>query len=275
MKEIAHLTLFLLSFHVLIAQKPADIKDTEPFSFGVIDKIQSTELAESRTLNIYLPEGYNKDSATLYPVVYLLDGSANEDYPHIAGLVQFLNMSDLMPKTIVVGIANVDRKRDFTFPTTIAADLKDYPTTGKSEKFMAFIENELQPYIQKKYKVSTTKTIIGQSLGGLLATEILAKKSHLFDTYIIVSPSLWWDNQSLLLKLPEYLKTTPCRNKKIYLAGGNEHPVMVRDTKALAESLEKNIPSDSKLLYKYFAEENHATILHTSIYAAFILLNKK
>jgi uncharacterized protein len=275
MKKIAHLTFFFLSFHALIAQKPTEIKDTEVFSFGVIDKIQSTELAESRTLNIYLPEGYNKDSATLYPVVYLLDGSANEDYPHIAGLVQFLNMSDLMPKTIVVGIANVDRKRDFTFPTTIAADLKDYPTTGKSEKFIAFIEKELQPYIQRKYKVSTAKTIIGQSLGGLLSTEILAKKPHLFDTYIIVSPSLWWDNQSLLLKLPDYLKATPCQNKKIYLAGGNEHPVMVKDTKALAECLEKNIPSDSKLLYKYFAEENHATILHTSIYAAFILLNKK
>jgi predicted alpha/beta superfamily hydrolase len=275
MKKIAHLTLFLLSYPALFAQKPTEIKDTEPFSFGVIDKIQSTELAESRTLNIYLPEGYNKDSATLYPVVYLLDGSANEDYPHIAGLVQFLNMSDLMPKTIVVGIANVDRKRDFTFPTTIAADLKDYPTTGKSEKFMAFIEKELQPYIQKKYKVSAAKTIIGQSLGGLLVTEILARKPHLFDTYIIVSPSLWWDNQSLLLKLPEYLKTTPCQNKKIYLAGGNEHPVMVKDTKALAECLEKNISPNSKLLYKYFADENHATILHTSIYAAFILLNKK
>ena len=50
---------------------------------------------------------------------------------------------------------------------------------------------------------------------------------------------------------------------------------MVKDAKALADSLEKNIPSDSKIFYKYFAEENHATILHTSIYAAFIKLNKK
>jgi uncharacterized protein len=193
MKKNAFLGIFLFIFHGLTAQNQAE---TQPFSFGVIDKIQSSELAESRTLNIYLPEGYNKDSATLYPVVYLLDGSANEDYPHIAGLVQFLNMSDLMPKTIVVGIANVDRKRDFTFPTSIAEDTKNYPTTGKSEKFIAFIENELQPYIQKKYKVNATKTIIGQSLGGLLATEILAKKRHLFDTFIIVSPSLWWENIS-------------------------------------------------------------------------------
>jgi hypothetical protein len=51
MKKLAHLILFLLSFPALFAQKPADSKDTEPFSFGVIDKIQSTELAELRTLN--------------------------------------------------------------------------------------------------------------------------------------------------------------------------------------------------------------------------------
>ena len=78
-----------------------------------------------------------------------------------------------MKKSIVVGIANVDRRRDFTFPTTIEADKKSYPTTGHSDKFIAFIKYELQPNIEKKYKVNTDKTIIGQSLGGLLATEIL------------------------------------------------------------------------------------------------------
>lgn len=43
-------------------------------------------------------------------------------------------MIDAMPKSIVVGIANVDRKRDFTFPTTIKKDKEDFPTTGGSEK---------------------------------------------------------------------------------------------------------------------------------------------
>jgi uncharacterized protein len=279
MKKPLFLTFLLLNFAVLMAQKPIESKEKEakptPFPFGVIDKIASIELAESRTLNIYLPEGYNADSATLYPVIYLLDGSANEDYPHIAGLVQFLNMSDLMPKSIVVGIANVDRKRDFTFPTTIAADLKDYPTTGKSARFITFIEKELQPYVQKKYKVNATKTIIGQSLGGLLATEILLKKPHLFDNYLIVSPSLWWDNESLLAKLPDLMTANPCKNKRIYIAVGNEHPVMVKDAKALSEGLQKQLDTSNQLIYKYFGEENHATILHSSIYAAFILLNKK
>jgi uncharacterized protein len=271
MKKTTLLAFLLMNWQLLMAQKTP----VQPFAFGVVDKIASTELAELRTLNIYLPEGYNKDSARLYPVIYLLDGSANEDYPHIAGLVQFLNMSELMPKSIVVGIANVDRKRDFTFPTTIEADLKDYPTTGKSARFMAFIEKELQPYIQNNYKTNAAKTIVGQSLGGLLATEILLKKPDLFDDYIIVSPSLWWDNESLLTKLPDLSKANACKNKRVYVAVGNEHPVMVKDAKTLSDNLEKQLEATNKVFHKYFPDENHATILHTSVYAAFILLNKK
>lgn len=279
MKKTTLLAGLIFTTSLLIAQKPLGFSEKEArlpaFPFGVIDNIKSSELSESRILNIYLPEGYNKDSAKLYPVVYLLDGSANEDYPHIAGLVQFLNMSDLMPKSIVVGIANVDRKRDFTFPTSIPEDLKDYPTTGKSERFMTFIEKELQTYIEKNYKTNESKILIGQSLGGLLATEILLKKPDLFNDFIIISPSLWWDNESLLNKLPEHLKSNPLSKKRIFIGVGNEHPTMVKDAKVLSESLEKQLDKSNQLIYKYFADENHATILHTSVYAAFILLNRK
>ena len=143
-------------------------------------------------MNIYLPEGYKQGDTTKYPVIYLLDGSADEDFIHIVGLVQFYSFEwiNQVPKSIVVGIATVDRRRDFTFPTTIEEDKKVYPTTGHSEKFIAFIEKELPPFIESKNKTNSSKTIIGQSLGGLLATEIFLKKPTLFNKYIIISPSL-------------------------------------------------------------------------------------
>lgn len=173
---------------------------SKPFVLGVIDEIQSKTLAEKRILNVYLPEGYSQNDTTKYPVIYLLDGSADEDFIHIVGLVQFNNFSwiNRVPKSIVVGIANVDRKRDFTYPTSVEEDKKRFPTTGHSDRFIAFIEKELQPFIENKYKTTHSKMIIGQSLGGLLATEILLRKPTLFDKYIIISPSLWWDNGSLL-----------------------------------------------------------------------------
>ena len=123
--------------------------NSKPFVLGAIEEIQSAQLGETRILNIYLPGGYNQADTTRYPVIYLLDGSADEDFIHIVGLVQFNNFPwiNRIPGSIVVGIATVDRKRDFTFPTTIEADRKSYPTTGHSDKFIAFIEKELQPLI--------------------------------------------------------------------------------------------------------------------------------
>ena len=171
-----------------LAQKDLLTKgiNDNPFILGIVDKIKSAELGENRILNIYLPQGYSSDSAITYPVIYLLDGSANEDFIHIVGIVQFLTMIKTMPASIVVGIANIDRRKDFTFPTGIAEDKKNYPSTGSSAKFIAFIEKELQPFVERKYKTNNSKTIIGQSLGGLLATEILLKKQRLFNNYILL-----------------------------------------------------------------------------------------
>ncbi|MET4139399.1 alpha/beta hydrolase-fold protein [Pedobacter sp. UYP1] len=278
MKHLTFLLLFIALFgNVSKSQnKTASIQtSTKPFSLGITDEIQSAQLAEKRILNIYLPEGYDQDTKATYPVIYLLDGSANEDFIHIAGLVQYCTMIQAMPKSIVVGIANIDRKRDFTFPTTVQQDLKDFPTTGKSEKFMAFMEKDLQPYIQLKYRTNDTKTIIGQSLGGLFATEVLLKKPELFNNYIIISPSLWWDNESLLAKAPELLKSGSAKNIKVYVSVGTEGKVMENDAANFAGVLKKSADQSFQITFNPMPAENHLTILHHSVYKAFEVLNAK
>ena len=105
MKSILSI-LFLFIVSVLTAQNTDNKK---PFVLGEIVEIPSVQLGEKRLLNIYLPEGYAENDTAKYPVIYLLDGSADEDFIHITGLVQFLNFSwiNILPKSIVVGIANV------------------------------------------------------------------------------------------------------------------------------------------------------------------------
>src|ERR1700709_1382563 len=112
---------FSMAFVFGQADKQKQTAPDKPFILGVIDEIQSKELAEKRILNIYLPEGYNPNDTTKYPVIYLLDGSADEDFIHVVGLVQFNSFPwiNRVPPSIVVGIANVNRKRDFTFPSTV------------------------------------------------------------------------------------------------------------------------------------------------------------
>jgi len=277
--RIVLLLLLLASFaaNASYAQGPtlSSTSYPKPFVLGITESVYSSQLGENRLLNIYLPEGYSPDSATIYPVIYLLDGSANEDFIHIVGLVQFLTMIEVMPKSIVVGIANVDRRRDFTFPTTIAKDKKDFPTTGSSAAFIAFLEKELQPFIQRKYKVSPARTLIGQSLGGLLATEILLKHPELFNRYIIISPSLWWDNESLLTVMKSQTKQPITESTNVYISVGDEGRQMENDAQILADLLRKTNSSNLTVEYVYLPDENHLTILHRSVYRAFEWLNAR
>lgn len=252
------------------------------FKLGVVEQIRSTVLAESRTLNIYLPEGYAGTDTASYPVIYLLDGSADEDFIHIAGLVQFCTFPwvNRLPKSIVVGIANTSRERDMTFPTTIKGEKERLPASGGSAKFISFIAEELQPYINRQYRTNGQKTIIGESLAGLLATEVLFTKPSLFDKYIIISPSLWWDNGSLLNKRPA---TQDAAHKiSIYIGVGKEglapsaQPhVMEVDANLLADKLNGLNNSNVSVYLDYLPDENHATIGHQAVYNAFKWLNKK
>ncbi len=264
---------FLILGQQINAQEEITFAKSTPFTIGESVTFRSNILQQDRTLNIYLPNSYHPDSTKQYPVIYLLDGSKNEDFIHIAGLVQFASFPwiQTIPETIVVGIANVDRKHDFTFPTTNKKDKEDFPTTGGSEDFIHFLAAEVQPFIDTHYTTSSTKTIIGQSLGGLVATEILFTQPDLFDNYIIVSPSMWWDDESLLAITP----ATYSSDKGIFIGVGKEGPIMEKGAKDLFEKLERLKNIQTKLVFEYFEKLDHGDTLHLAVYEALNQLFKK
>ena len=275
------LSFILLIFSTTLFAQSKPEGNSKPFILGQIDEIFSKELGENRILNIYLPDGYQKDEMNIYPVIYLLDGSADEDFIHVAGLIQFNNFSwiNRVPKSIIVGIANIDRKRDFTYPTRIEKDLKRYPSSGKSDQFITFIEKELQPYINQKFRTNDSKMIIGQSLGGLLATEILFKKPSLFNQYIIISPSLWWDNGSLLNATSEIFQENFLQKTAVYIGVGKEGlapsdipHVMEVDANLLAEKIKGTKSKNLQVYFDYLPQEDHATITHQAVFNALRLL---
>src|SRR3712207_3662198 len=115
-----------------------------------------------------------------------------------------------MPEMIVVGISNTDRTRDLT-PTRVAR-LPDnpnagFPTSGGADKFLKFIETELIPMVESKYRTQPYRALAGHSLGGLFAVHTLVTKPELFNSYIAVSPSLQWDNYEEIDRVKEFFKT--------------------------------------------------------------------
>lgn len=270
-----------LFLSTLVQAQRSRSDSSKPFVLGVIDGFYSRLLGEKRTVNIYLPEGYDPYDTVTYPVIYLLDGAADEDFIHVTGLIQFNNFSwiDRVPKSIVVGIVNTDRKRDFTFPTSIKEQKDQYKTAGRSALFIAFLEKELQPFINKKYKGGGANMLIGQSLGGLLATEILLKRPLLFNKYVIISPSLWWDNGSLLNHSSALLEEKFDRRTDVYIGVGKEgltpgaNPrVMEVDANLLADKIRTTKSKQVTVQFDYLPQEDHATIMHIAVFNALRLL---
>jgi len=191
---------------------------------GQLDSIYSNILDESRELWIHVPESA-KDSTpykTKYPVLYLLDGPSN--FNPLTGMIEHLSGNMLVPEMIIVGIANTNRSLNFT-PTqvdidVISGDSIQYPSGGGS-KFLDFIEKELIPHIEKTYPASAYKTFIGHSFGGLSVINALVNRKDLFNNYIAIDPSLWWDNRAFLNVADSILSTDKFDNRALYVGVAN------------------------------------------------------
>lgn len=251
------------------------VSTTSPITIGEKISFFSGILQEPRSVNVYLPPEYADNDTAHFPVVYLLDGGIDEDFLHVAGLYQFNSFPWVarVKPSIIVGIVNVDRMRDMTFPTDDSLQKATYPASGRSARFIEFLGKELQPLIEKKYRTNSQKTLIGESLAGLLATEILLKTPLLFSKYVIVSPSLWWNNGSLLQFPLVFPNRRDHLSTSVFIAVGKEgltpgpNPrVMEVDARLLAEKI-KSIKSKSvSVRFDYLPDEDHATILHHAIY---------
>ncbi len=269
----------LLAFYITIPLLNAQ----NPIVMGQSTILDSKILGEQRTINIYTPEGYAHEDTVKYPVIYIIDGGIEEDFFHIAGTVRFNTQPwiNRFPKSIVVGIENTDRKRDCTFNVDnldfverMGLKREYYPSYGGSANYISFIETELQPFVSKAYHTSDARTVIGESFAGLLATEILLKHGHLFDTYIIISPSLWWGHEVLLEEAPSLLQSGNYAGITVYIGACDEaeNKIMHEDAVALNALLNKYGGEKMKVIYDYLPDEIHSTLMHQAVYNAFKLI---
>jgi predicted alpha/beta superfamily hydrolase len=163
-------------------------------------------------------------------------------------------------------------------------------TTGGGEKFVSFIEKEMLPYIEKKYPVSSSRTLIGHSIGGLMVMNILLKHTALFDNYVTIDPSLWWDDGKLLNESASILRNRSFENKKLFLAIANEQnkkmtmeqvrkdtsaqTAMIRPSFSLKDIVEKNDQNKLTFIWKFYKDEHHMTVNTPATYDALRFLNK-
>ena len=225
--------------------------------------IESKQVGETRNINVWTPPEY-KTSTDSLPVMYMADGGIiDEDFPHIANTLSALIIAKKIPPMILVGIANTQRRRDLTGPTEIAKDKEIAPIVGGSEKFRAFIKEELFPEINKRYRTTKEKSIIGESASGLFVVETFFLTPEMFDNYIAFDPSLWWNNHYLVRTAKEHLANFSTKEKRIWFAGSSAEDIS-KYTNELAEIFKKENFPYVKWEYSPEPKEKHNTIFRAT-----------
>lgn len=275
-------TLFLLLSFISCGKKKLQetektnsTKSNQGIQIGKFDSIKSDILNQERELIIYLPESFKNPNRKRdkYPVVYLLDGAYNF-VPFLGMLKQYSEMNDtkILPEMIVVGIPNINFKsRMMDFSPTTDGNPEQF---GGGDKFLSFIKKELFPYIEENYSGSNNRTIIGHSFGGLVVMNALTNHSEMFDNYLMIDGSLYFDNE-LFLKNPKYsLAGKDLKKKNLYIGIANTATYgsslesikndtiranrYVRHSLKLVEQIEQ-METELNMKWKYYEKDTHGS----------------
>jgi len=281
LERINSMKHFFLTFSLIILSLLANAQSNK-IVIGTIDTLNSKILNEKRAVWVYVPNQEQKTIAkTRYPVVYLLDGDWH--FYSVVGTIQqmsFVNGNTICPEMIVVGIPNTDRFRDLT-PT---CDSTFSPSTGGNEKFISFIEKELIPYIDSTYPVDPYRMLIGHSLGGLTVINTLINHTNLFNSYVAIDPSMWWNKQKYLRETEKALSEKKYNNVSLFLGVAiSMEPGMdtikikkdatpntrhIRSMLEFVNCLKMNKQNALNYQYKYYDNENHGSVPHIATYDA-------
>lgn len=226
---------------------------------GELDSLFSNTLKENRKFYVQLPASYNSNSNQKYPVVFIIDGEVL--LPAVNNVQRFYS-GGFTPEMVLVGISNSNNRiRDLT--TSEVQELYGMPFNGESggaNNFSKFLESELIPFIEKKYPVTTFRTLIGHSYGGLFGVYSLINHPNLFSNYVIIDPSLDWDNQKLLTESTEKLHSNDYKSKSLFLSLGGQldmqNPAVTIDN-VMQDTTEFTIFARSNISFSNLVKQNN------------------
>lgn len=228
------------------------------------DSIYSDILREERTLEIVLPFHYSAQEASKTGVIYVTDGEWNTGI--VSSYNQFLNIQ-FIPANIVVGIDAVPKGKDnMRFRDMTPTKDPSFAETGGADKFLAFIKNELMPYINKKYSNNGDNTFFGASLGGLFGAYALLQSPETFNSYLLADPSLFWNNYMIQKMAAAKVSAFKGMSKTVLITGRAGKPFHGMGIYGL-DSVMRSVPLEN-LHWKSLAydDETHNSMIFRTMY---------
>ena len=251
----------------------ANAQKEESILIGNKVTVFSNILKENRKIWIYNPgqTAINPIADKHYPVVYVLDGDAH--FLSTVGMIQQLSQANgntILPEMIVVGIENTNRQRDLT-PSLVTPG-----NNAKVNPFLDFLETELIPYVDKNYNTAPYRILVGHSLGGLTAIDILTNSPELFNAYIAIDPSMWYDDEKFLNNAISQIPNKNLQGTRLFIGTANTMPAgmtlanlendksaetqHIRSIFKLDNFIKGNSTTGLKYLLKYYENESHISV---------------
>jgi predicted alpha/beta superfamily hydrolase len=234
-------TLNVKSIYAQATPTPTPTPSTPESDRVIQTNIHSTIMDEDRRVIIHLPRNYSKDIAQKYPVMYVLDGTSQDD--HTADKITVLSDAGLAPAAIVVGLPNTrgNRERDQT-PPFMRRDVNDEKSLyGAGDKFLSFIEKELIPFIDSRYRTSGYRTLSGNSRGGLFVLYSLMERPGLFQAWFCYSTPVWRFENLMVSRMSEFLTGSSGLKGFLFISvGDKETEQMIGGFTKLVAVLKKN-----------------------------------
>jgi predicted alpha/beta superfamily hydrolase len=176
-----------------------------------------------------------------------------------------------MPAVIIVGVTNTDRTSDLY---ATHADFKDngrtilFPTSGHADRFLEFLEKELIPWTEAKYRTAPLRILAGHSAGGNFALHAMRVRPALFQTIIAASPWLAWDDRNELKQLVPFLAGADVRARTLFFTSGNEGPEMKANLDTLTVALQSRKDQFLRWDSAAYPNETHDSVVLKSYYDA-------
>lgn len=182
--------------------------------------IHSRILGEERAFFVHRPPGY-RESTTTYPVLYLLDAnernsSSGPDFQTVVKQVDTMSLEGI-PPMIIVGVVNTHRSRDM-----LPIKTRVYSESGGADKFLAFLTEEMIPYVEDNFRTSGERILYGQADSGLFTLFALLEKPDVFSGYISSSPTVGHCPDLLRIKTGRLFGRYPALEKTLFLIYGDD-----------------------------------------------------
>ncbi len=257
---------FLTTCGILLMTASIRAQTSYPAKLEVLT-MKSSVFSNTRSIRVWLPQGYYdpKQLARRYPVFYFTDGIAVFQGRHLEQVTAKLIASGKIPPIIFVGIDNGGSTAESKHPGSDRAnEYLPYPDDSLSpplpspqgKRFPDFLEKEVRPLVESKYRATAEVGLAGSSYGGAIAVYTVMERPRTYRWLLLESPSLYVGDNILLKRAAAFHKW-PAR---VYVGAGTDEGEgeakleMVRDAKSFVRAL--GSPSATCLVIASGAKHN-------------------